>query len=165
MQRKQVMSQSKIPEHGICHICAGGLPPAGIKPLQPYSRPLIQMRNGTGNLAFNNIGCQVRLIISRSLIPFHCPEIVSELRNILSPSTMITPEGHPPAFMPLINRPEIFLFAQLHDNIIIIQTDFRSFFPGISKKSFPLFCNIIALSFQKFLFKIIRPQISPDIKI
>lgn len=105
------MSQAEITEYRICHIRAGSLPAAGIKTLQPYPGSAVQMGYGCRDLTLDNIGGQSGLIIARSLIPFHCPEIITEFRNVLSSSPVITAKSHSPAFMPFIYRFKISFLA------------------------------------------------------
>ncbi len=121
VQVQQIAAIQVVLARGEHQVLRRSAPTQAVIAFQPDPRPFVQLGDGAGDLALDQIRSSARRIVAGSRVPAHAAEIIAELQRVAAAAALIAAVDLAPAPVPLEDRDEVALLGQLHLDVHEVQ--------------------------------------------
>ena len=148
--------------HQVLGRCA---PTEAVIPFEPHARAPVEMRNGAGNLALDQIGSSARRVVARGRVPAYAAEIIAELHGVAAAAALITAVDLAPAPVPLEDGDEVSLLGELHLHVHEIQPVLDGLRADVLKHRRQGLEQVITFPLHEFLGQVAGPNPIADAEL
>ncbi len=122
VQVEQIAAVEIVLARGEHQVLRRGAPTQAVIPFQPDARTLVELGDGTGDLALDQVGSSARRVVARSGVPADGAEVIAEFQRVAAAAALIAAVDLAAAPVPLEDRDEVALLGKLHLHVHEVQT-------------------------------------------
>ena len=165
VQAQQILPHGEIGEDRIGQLRRVGRPLAAVETFEPDALAFVEVRDRRGDLVFNNVLLQHRLVATRSLVPTLGTEIVAELAHVAATAAVVASEEQPAPLVPLIDGDEEVFLAQRHAHVVIVHAYLDRTVTQVDEQRVDLRQDVVSLAAHELVAENIVPDIALQVEV